>query len=53
MEKLTPEDISRELIGLDYVLTWNYTPDYQGDLKRYQYLVKLKNRNEIIDKILL
>jgi hypothetical protein len=28
----------RELVTLDYVLTWRYTDDYDADLKRYKEL---------------
>jgi len=28
----------RELVTLDYVLTWRYTDDYDKDLKRYKEL---------------
>lgn len=28
----------REIVCLDYVLTWNYTDDYNTDLSRYKML---------------
>lgn len=28
----------KEIVALDYVLTWRYTDDYDGDLKRYKEL---------------
>lgn len=28
----------RELLALEYVLTWNYTDDIEGDKKRYKEL---------------
>jgi hypothetical protein len=28
----------REVVGLDYVLTWGYTDDYNNDLSRYKML---------------
>lgn len=28
----------REIVGLDYVLTWGYTDDYNRDLSRYKML---------------
>jgi len=28
----------REIVTLDYVLTWRYTDDYDKDLKRYKEL---------------
>ena len=28
----------RELLGLEYVLTWNYTNDIEGDEMRYKEL---------------
>ena len=30
----------REIVSLDYVLTWRYTDDYDKDLKRYKELSK-------------
>tara|TARA_B110000858_G_C17603566_1_gene381177 strand:- start:235 stop:444 length:210 start_codon:yes stop_codon:yes gene_type:complete len=30
----------REIVSLDYVLTWRYTDDYEKDLKRYKELSK-------------
>jgi len=27
-----------EICALDYVLTWNYTDNYERDLSRYQFL---------------
>lgn len=35
---LLTEEEWREIVTLDYVLTWRYTDDYAGDLKRYQEL---------------
>jgi hypothetical protein len=32
------EEEWREIVTLDYVLTWHYTDDYAGDLKRYKEL---------------
>lgn len=33
-----PEKDWRELVTLDYILTWRYTHNYEGDLKRYLFL---------------
>lgn len=30
-----------EIVALDYILTWNYTDNYERDLKRYK---KLSNK---------
>ena len=38
-ENLTEKEW-QELVTLDYVLTWGYTDDYEGDLKRYKELSK-------------
>ena len=39
VENLTDEEW-REIVSLDYVLTWRYTDDYERDLKRYNELSK-------------
>ncbi len=28
----------QELVSLDYVLTWNYSDNYERDLERYRFL---------------
>lgn len=40
--KLTEEEW-REIVTLDYVLTWRYTDQYEKDLKRYKELVKKRS----------
>jgi hypothetical protein len=45
------EEEWQELVTLDYILTWNYTTDYERDLNRYQELSErrwksLENRND-------
>lgn len=32
----------QELLGLEYVLTWRYTDDIEGDTARYKELVEKK-----------
>ena len=38
MEGNLTQDEWRELVALDYVLTWNYTDNYERDLERYKFL---------------
>lgn len=40
------DDEYREIVSLNYVLTWRYSDNYDADLKRYKELSK-KKHNEI------
>jgi len=44
-ENLTDKEYS-ELLGLEYVLTWDYSKDEQKDLERYK---ELQRKNSLVD----
>lgn len=42
------DDEFKEIASLDYILTWEYSDDFDKDLKRYKELSKKKyNDNKI------